>query len=93
MANRATHARTSCAALLAQDASLQLQHHCSIMVLYCVYRATYTTRRGTRRAYIGYSGHLDVRKYWHKVKPPAWMKPQRDNTLDVVILDPQHKQT
>jgi hypothetical protein len=60
----------------------------SIMVLYCVYRATYKTRRGTRRAYIGYSGNLDVRKYWHKVRPPAWMKPQRDDTLDVVILEP-----
>ena len=57
------------------------------MVLYCVYRAIYTTRRGTRRAYIGYSGNVDVRTYWHKVRPPSWMKPKRNDTLHLVILE------
>ena len=41
---------------------------------YCVYRARYKTVRGTWRDYIGYTPALDLRLWWHKNKPPAWMR-------------------
>ena len=41
---------------------------------YSVYRARYKTVRGTWRDYIGYTPALDLRLWWHKNKPPAWMR-------------------
>ena len=42
--------------------------------LYQVYRIGYWTKKGTWRVYIGYTGQADVRRAYHKIKPPAWVK-------------------
>ena len=41
---------------------------------YSVYRASYKTVKGTWRDYLGYTPALDLRLWWHKNKPPAWMR-------------------
>ena len=53
---------------------------------YVVYRACYTTERGTYRACLGHTRCVDLRKRWHSKKPPAWMKP-RQTELNFEVLE------
>ena len=53
---------------------------------YVVYRASYTTTRGTYREYLGHTRGVDLRKHWHSKKPPAWMKP-RQAELSFEVLE------
>jgi len=42
--------------------------------MYCVYVVYAVTKRGTRRVYVGSTYALDVRKFFHKVKGPCWLR-------------------
>jgi len=43
-------------------------------VTFLVYQVTFVTQACTRRGYVGYTKCLDLRRYWHRRKPPSWMK-------------------
>jgi len=43
-------------------------------MIYFVYKVSYATKFGTARAYVGYTGQMEVRRAFHKTKPPTWMK-------------------
>ena len=43
--------------------------------MYCVYKASFRTKAGTAREYIGFSGSLEERKRWMARKPNDWVKP------------------
>ena len=55
-------------------------------MFYVVYCATFTTLLGTVREYIGCTRALDLRRWWHERKPPAWMKP-RGGELKLTVLE------
>ena len=57
------------------------------MVGFTVYQAAYTTRAGSQRFYIGYTASVDLRKFWHQMEPPAWMKPRVGDKLEVIALE------
>ena len=58
------------------------------MVRYLVYRVRFTTTKGTKRVYIGYTKCLEVREVYHNKKPPAWLKCQnRCSGLKYTILE------
>lgn len=60
----------------------------SAMVRYIVYKVYFTTKKGTRRSYVGYTRSVDLREQWHKMKPPAWVKPRKqDSDLKFEILE------
>lgn len=42
--------------------------------IYLIYAVSFVTRKGTKRTYVGYTPSLDLRRFWHRQKPPAWMK-------------------
>ena len=42
---------------------------------YLVYEVTYRTQRGTSRRYVGHTRSPDIRRHYHRAKPPGWMKP------------------
>ena len=46
----------------------------NIMAMYCVYVVYAVTKRGTRRVYVGSTYALDVRKFFHKVTGPCWLR-------------------
>lgn len=52
-----------------------------------MYKATYKTQRGSLRSYIGYTGNVDVRRWWHSKKPPAWMKPEEGEAVKFEVLE------
>ena len=67
---------------------IELRGHPSAnMVLFNVYQAAYTTGAGSRRRYIGFTRDVNLRKAWHKKKPPAWMKPRVGNKLEFTVLE------
>ena len=45
-----------------------------IMAIYCVYVAYAVTFRGSRRVYVGSSYALEVRKLFHQVNLPCWLR-------------------
>eukprot|EP00973_Karenia_brevis_P092997 12415110-Karenia_brevis.AAC.2 len=58
------------------------------MARYVVYKAYFTTKKGTRRTYVGYTRAVALREHWHKMKPPAWVKPRKqDSELKFEILE------
>ena len=57
------------------------------MVLFTVYQAAFTTGAGSKRIYVGYTGSVELRKIWHKCKPPAWMRPRAGEKLEVTALE------
>lgn len=46
---------------------------------YDIYKVIYKTERGSFREYVGYTGDADLRKWWHKQRPPTWMKCKAEN--------------
>ena len=55
--------------------------------VYLVYCARYKTKEGTLRRYYGHTKCMNLRRMWHRRKPPAWMKPMPDDsdvTIDIV---------
>ena len=59
---------------------------CYVSMPYLVYKASYWTKRGTFRTYFGYTRTLDLRRWWHEQKPPAWMKP-RGGDFDLAVVE------
>lgn len=58
------------------------------MVRYSVYKVDFTTKKGTPRTYVGYTRSVDLREHWHKMKPPKWVKPRKqDSELKFEILE------
>ena len=58
------------------------------MVLrYLIYKATFTTKKKTKRSYIGYTGNLNLRKMWHELKKPVWMKPKESKSSTIEVLE------
>lgn len=49
-----------------------------VAAMYIVYLATYMTLLGTVRQYIGHTRRIDARRHYHSTKPPAWMKPKKE---------------
>ena len=49
-------------------------HSRNIVGRYVVYQARFVTQRGTVRIYIGHSACMDIRRVYHKSKPPAWLQ-------------------
>ena len=59
-----------------------------IAAMFKVYGAEYTTKRGTRRKYIGSTKWLHLREGFLKSKPPAYMRcMDADGKLDVKVLE------
>lgn len=44
---------------------------------YTVYRIKFQTKRGTWRLYVGYTGQAEIRRAYHKMEPPAWVRCQK----------------
>ena len=57
------------------------------MVVYKVYRATFKTRLGTRRVYVGYTRCVCIRKTWAEKKPPAAMRCRNRHELSYRIIE------
>jgi len=50
------------------------------MTRYKVYKASFRTEAGTMRTYLGFCKLDDVRRAWHRKRPPVWMRCKKQGT-------------
>ena len=79
---------------LCPERLVQSNHHCPspcfvfLMAGFTVYAAKYTTSRGTRRIYVGYSSAVDVRKQHHKsARRPAPLRASKLEDISYKYLE------
>ena len=54
--------------------------------MYLIYHVTFTTKGGTKRAYVGMTQSLNLRKAYLSKKPVTWMKCRGKSDLNFTIL-------
>ena len=86
-----THRSVTFAAIFAQF-QIVPNLRCAVqqMVLYCVYKATFYTHRGSRRCYIGMTGNRSQRELDLQTvgdRQPAWLKAGCDKFQHAILVD------